>query len=362
LRRGAIGDREHVAYRLRRDERLSKGIRRVVRKQLDGAIEDLDQLAAGSGDDEELVHDVRKRTKMVRAAARLVRDPLGVEASTANTLARDAAHCLAGSREAQVAPKTLDRLLETVDEEGQGALDVLRAPLRDLATRSASALTPDAMATARDALDELRGRTRRWHLPDEGPDAIEAGLVWTYRRGRKRLAAARADPTPTSLHELRKRVKDLWYHVRLLEDASPSTLRPLRDALHDLADALGDDHDLWTLTTTVQSMVDVPGGSATVEVLERCASAARAELERGAFRLGERIYAERPAAFGRRVSAYVTAWRDDGAETPVGPLEEVLEPSDRAHRRGRAVARSLVAVGAAAVAVVSIRAVAAHRR
>jgi hypothetical protein len=91
---------------------------------------------------------------------------------------------------------------------------------------------------------------------------------------------------------------------------------------------------------------------------------ARSELERGAFRLGTRVYADRPAAFGRRLAAYVEAWRDDGAETPVGPVEQVLEPSDpaHAHRRGRAVARSLVAVGIAAIAAVSIRSVAGHRR
>jgi CHAD domain-containing protein len=364
LRRGAIGDRDVVAYRLRRDERVAKGIRRVVRKQVDGAIDDLDRLAAGSGDEEELVHDVRKRTKMVRAAARLVREPLGAESTTANTLARDAAHCLAGPREAQVAPKTLDRLLATVDAEERDALDALRAPLRDLAHRAAGTLTPDAIATARDQLDALHSRTSHWHFSHDGWSAIEPGLVRTYRRGRKRLAAARAEPTPTSLHELRKRVKDLWYHVRLLEDASPTTLRPLRDALHDLEDALGDDHDLWALTTTVQRMVDVPGGSATVAMLERRTSAARSELERAAFRLGERIYAERPAAFGRRIGAYVRAWHKDGAEVPVGPLEEVLEAPDpaRVHRRRPAVARSLVAVGVAAIAVVSIRSLATHRR
>ena len=35
------------------------------------------------------------------------------------------------------------------------------------------------------------------------------------RAARKRYREARADPTDERLHELRKRSKDLWYHLRL---------------------------------------------------------------------------------------------------------------------------------------------------
>ena len=119
-----------MAYRLRRRERIGKGIRRVVCKELDGAIDGLERLAAHDGDTEEIVHDVRKRTKMVRGAVRLVHDPLGDDYRVANTLARDAAHCLAGSRDAQVAPRTLDRLLTTMEASERRHLEPLRRPLR----------------------------------------------------------------------------------------------------------------------------------------------------------------------------------------------------------------------------------------
>ena len=49
--------------------------------------------------------------------------------------------------------------------------------------------------------------------------AIESGLLRSYRDGRKAFAQARREPSIEALHTWRKRVKDLWYHERLLAPA-----------------------------------------------------------------------------------------------------------------------------------------------
>jgi CHAD domain-containing protein len=313
-----------MAYRLRRKERVAKGIRRIVQTELDAAIEDVERLIAGDGGTEELVHDARKRIKKVRAATRLVRGPLGDDARVANALARDAAHCLAGPRDAQVAPRTHERVTATLDAADRQRLETLRAPIR-ARTSSSESLDTDDAERARALLADVRERSEEWSFSEKGVGAVRAGLERVYRRGRKRLAAAVEHPTPTALHELRKRVKDLWYHVRLIEKASPTVLHPLRDALHDLEDALGDDHDLWALVTVVRELPEAHRRPEVVDLLEARAGALRDALQEGAFRLAERIYAERPAAFGRRVAGYVSAWHDDGPEVPVGPIEQVIE-------------------------------------
>ncbi len=46
------------------------------------------------------------------------------------------------------------------------------------------------------------------------------------------------------MHEWRKRVKDLWYHVTLLQDAWRPVMSALADEAHELSDRLGDEHDL----------------------------------------------------------------------------------------------------------------------
>ena len=49
------------------------------------------------------------------------------------------------------------------------------------------------------------------------------------------------------MHEWRKRVKDLWYHCLLLQDAWKPVMSALADEAHELSDRLGDDHDLAVL-------------------------------------------------------------------------------------------------------------------
>mgnify|MGYP006312215141 CR=1 FL=1 len=64
-----------MSYRLETDEARPIGIKRIALEQVNQA---LDQLTDMSADQDEVVHDVRKRFKKVRAVLRLVRDDIGV--------------------------------------------------------------------------------------------------------------------------------------------------------------------------------------------------------------------------------------------------------------------------------------------
>ena len=118
------------------------------------------------------------------------------------------------------------------------------------------------------------------------------------------MAAARADPTDAHLHQWRKRAKDLWYQARLLGDAWPRAFKALAQDAHALADLLGDDHDLAVLAAHLAARSEPAG--ADDDVLELVARR-RQELQDAARRLGARLYAEKPGAFGRRLSRYLAA-------------------------------------------------------
>ena len=76
-------------------------IRRVTRERLSEAVQLLDGLTdADALEIERAVHDVRKRCKQVRAAARLVRSALGDDFEPFNAMVRLAADELAPIREA----------------------------------------------------------------------------------------------------------------------------------------------------------------------------------------------------------------------------------------------------------------------
>jgi CHAD domain-containing protein len=113
------------------------------------------------------------------------------------------------------------------------------------------------------------------------------------------------------MHDWRKRAKDLWYHLRILADTSPGIVGGYVKDVHRLADLLGDDHDLAVLREAVVSH----SGELAVdhEPVLGLIDHRRFQLEAEAMLLGERVYAEKPSAFVRRLHRYWKAWRAQAA-------------------------------------------------
>jgi CYTH domain-containing protein len=100
-------------------------------------------------------------------------------------------------------------------------------------------------------------------------------------------------------------------------------LEPIVATLDDLAEALGDDHDLAVL---VELLAGDPhqfgGGLHALRVID-VARAKQADLRRRAFRLGASVYAESPAAFTRRMESYWDRTVRDGPELATGGIAEL---------------------------------------
>jgi CHAD domain-containing protein len=140
-----------------------------------------------------------------------------------------------------------------------------------------------------------------WELGTDGFDLVRPGLEREYRRGRSALRAVRGDPSAEAVHEWRKRVKDLWYHLRLLQSAWAATMTAAADEAHALSDLLGDHHDLSVLIDDAREQAPGDPGLADLgELAER----RQAELLAEALPVGERLYAEKPVRFGRRMARY----------------------------------------------------------
>src|ERR687897_3380463 len=165
-----------------------------------------------------------------------------------------------------------------------------------------------AMASAAAEL----GRSRIDSLPIDGDgwELIAPGIHRSYRRGRRRLRDVEEEASVTNLHELRKRVKDLWYQLRLIRDADPEMIGPLSDHAHDLSDHLGDDHDLALLRDQVQRRPAAFANAGDRRHLLEEIDQRRGELQFAAISLGRRIYAEKPKKFTKRLESRWEAWRE----------------------------------------------------
>jgi CHAD domain-containing protein len=263
-----------VAYRLDLTVAVPVALRVVAVEQLEDAITQL-----RDGEDRVVaIHEARKDLKKVRSLLRLVRVGMDVdERRRANASLRAIAASLAGTRDADVMKETLAKLGASAD------LGDEEAPAPDVTGAIA------ALIAERDAVAQ-------WPFDDVDHAALATGAAIAYARGRREYRASWEDATVEGLHEWRKRVKDLWYHARLLQDAWPGPLGALVDEAHALSDLLGDDHDLGVLAERV--------GHDEVDLYLRC-HRRRAELQDEALALGAKVYVEKPRAFARRMATYL---------------------------------------------------------
>ena len=298
-----------MPYRFKRGEEFGDGVRRIAKEEIDKAIAEIDDVSL---DRQEAVHQVRKRCKMIRGLLRLARgayasdDTYGVE----NAWYRDAARRLSGLRDAEAMIECYDRLMDHY--AGQVDRRSLASIRRRLVSRLKSQGAQDVderLKGFRKAMTEGRERVSLWKFHAADFDAIESGLVRTYKRGRKGLATAYAEATDEAFHEWRKRIKYHWYHMRLLCGAWKPALAARRDLVDQLASTLGEDHDLAVMRQTLCHSANEFRNTPTRRKLLGLVDRRRAELHAGAQPLGERLFAESPKAFGKRLRVYWKTWR-----------------------------------------------------
>jgi CHAD domain-containing protein len=277
------------AYRLKSRESLPEGLARVARGRIDHAIDELRGKTDSTS--EEAVHEARKDLKKLRALLRQARGELGESVfARENTCFRDAGRELAAARDSDVMLDTL-KALDIPDGLGWD----LRKAIQAHRARNGDGGRHAAAAGVVAMLREARGRVDNWPLEHDSFGALHDGLKRTYRRGRRDFKAAEANPSVEALHEWRKRVKDLWYHHTLLRPLWPPVMEAVGDQAHELADRLGDDHDLAMLADWIRDHTEA--APEFFDAVDR----RRAELQADAMALGARLYADKPSAYVRRL-------------------------------------------------------------
>jgi CHAD domain-containing protein len=310
LRDGDPSAADSGAYRLLAGEPVDAAMKRVLTAQVDDAIAHL----RGETEVEpaEAVHEARKDIKKVRSALRMIRHELGDdEWRRENDDYREIARSMSGFRDAEILVEALDDLGERFGFGSSERFPALREQLAGEieATRRDGSMER-AMANAAVALQRARGRVEGLPLDGDGWDLIGPGIHRSYRRGRKRLRAVEEDTTVTTLHELRKRVKDLWYQLRLIRDADRTLVGSLADHAHDLSDHLGDDHDLALLREEAVRREGALAEPSDQRQLLALIDRRRGELQFAAISLGERIYDRKPKRFVKRLRDRWETWRE----------------------------------------------------
>ena len=321
-----------MAFEFCSNESLATGLRRVMRERLDKALAALDdatpeQLA-------EVVHGSRKEFKRLRALLRLARPALGRKRfAHENRVLREAGRALSAVRDSQVLGTAFTQLLETAPGRIPAATvaGVRRGLTRHVeAVKRVTALeerVPPVLADLR----HLRERMPRWSLSSAAADdnadaadwepAIGAGLCQSYRQARLALALVEKEggTLDAPWHELRKRVKDVGYQLRLFRPVWRRELKARVRALDAVAAALGDDHDLLVLRDLLQMPKEPWAAPEELHGVTALIEERRAKLQRKALKNARRLFLEKPARFTAQLCGYWQIWQGGKVESKTSP-------------------------------------------
>ena len=297
-----------MAYRFKHRETVPRNVRRIAAEELDSAIGLLTTGKRGSRR-EQSVHGVRKSIKKTRALMRMVRREFGDFFQNENIRLRDAGRRLSELRDAGALIGTVNNLRQ---RRSGAPLKQLLAQVRKLFYLQQRQLEERAAAqglfpSLALELRKTRQSIRLWPLEKDGFKAIAAGARDTFRKGRKAMAAARRSGSAEDYHEWRKRVKDHWYQVRLLNKIRGEVMSGYEQSLKELEDVLGEDINLSVLERQA-GQFSPQYGRLPISSLHKVIGEAKHDLRHRALEMGAKVYAEKPKKFIRRLKRRWKAW------------------------------------------------------
>jgi len=288
-----------VHFRLIPNEELQPQLKLLGRDRIQAATA---LLSDRSIERKTAIHEARKCFKELRALLLLFSASLPDKVVTESSgLIRSAAGLLAGARDADVLLATYSSLRARVGQTDKGMDERLEQYLAATHSKIKSGQIQKCIKL----LEQLNKQTGKWKYSTEGFDAISGGLETIYRRGTKRMERSIELPDSERLHEWRKMAKALQHHCRLLRLLWPVMMKAQQGQLGELANMLGAEHDLAMLEETLRKL-DLVSGPSRLAFLSAI-DTERVSLREDAWRLGAKLYLEKPSAFMKRMAGLWSA-------------------------------------------------------
>jgi CHAD domain-containing protein len=243
------------------------------------------------------IHEARRALKRAASLARLFAPIVGSPAYTALDAVDAARREVGRARDLDILPGVLAGLKcpPATRDVLMRAIAVERGAVRgEQAGVDFARFEADLRAAAAAVAD--------WDLGTDIEPLLQS-LRLTYRAAKRRGRLAWASGDADDLHDLRRRVVDLAHQCALFEPAWPAMFSAIGAELHKLRQSLGAHNDLTVLGEFALSRRELPaeGSEALVALVLR----RRKPLERRAAAQFDRLFAERPGAFAKRIAAYL---------------------------------------------------------
>jgi CHAD domain-containing protein len=292
-----------MGFRLKLREPLPDGLKRVFREQLDSALRLCRHPAKERG---VTVHEVRKHLKKLRAAMRLAVGEVGKnQHAREDRCVREIGRLVSDLRDAQVRLQTLIQLRDEAAKKSEENPFPHIEELLSLERESFSAAFAGWQKQAIPKLERVRERLAKWPLDRITWKQICGAVEKIYKRGQRGLAKTIKKPIPENFHAWRKRVKDIWYQLRILQPLNRVVLEEMAHDAEVLGELLGREHDFDFLMERLEKESSDDALRAELARLQKLIRKRGRRLCRDALELGRRFYAEPPKAFAKRISIFV---------------------------------------------------------
>lgn len=301
-----------MSYQLENNETLSFGLKRIVLELIDRSVFNL---AKGNGSFNDDIHDTRKNFKKLRTVLRLIRSDLGERNfRSENMFYRDAGRTLSDLRDSTVLIETFDKLMKSSETEMSNFdFSVFREFLVEKHKTIRLAKSKKSAVINSLSTDLILARSRIFNWPLTGDDfrIIKKNLQKIYEQGQRYMYAVFSESIKANVHEWRKRVKDLWYAMRILSNIWPEIMSPLVALLGKLSDTLGDANDLFLLKEKIiANQVKFKDDQHTRELINFIDRRIM-DLLRDARSIGRKVYSEDSKYFVGRMQNYFEIWRSE---------------------------------------------------
>ena len=290
-----------MAFRLKLREPLPEGLKRVFCEQIDSALHLCQHPAKQRG---VTVHEVRKHLKKLRAAMRLAIGTVGKNChAQEDRCVRKIGRLVSDLRDAQVRLQTFIQLREKA-ANSKKQLFPCTEELLLLERESFSAAFAGWQRQAIPQLERIKARLMDWPLDGVNWKQICNAVCKIYRRGQRALAETIDDPDSENFHAWRKRVKDVWYQLRILQPLNRVVLEEMAHDAEVLGELLGIEHDLDFLWARLKKECGDEALARELAQLNKLIGKRCKKLRRDALELGRRFYAEPSKAFAKRISIF----------------------------------------------------------
>jgi CHAD domain-containing protein len=284
-----------MAYRFDAGQPIPKEVRRIFFEEIDSAVK---QLTKGK-DRDESIHEARKSVKKLRGLLRIITPLIGKGTyRKENRKLGGIGRKLSELRDAHVIVEIFEAVVK--EAEAHQTFDgelvrSLRSRLEAHKSETEQKINVDeTLRSAVSSLQSIRGHVDDYQLDGRGFESLERGFKDVYRRGRKAMKQAAKTPNADNFHNWRKRVKDHWYHMRLLGALNSSFIDAREGELKKLETWLGDDHNLVVLRETIDDGRAELDDPEQVRQFLAVAKQHGQNLRQKALALGEQLYALKP--------------------------------------------------------------------